>query len=103
MSDDGRYVIKGNGAKRAYHAREDCGAVEQGTRPRSEHYIEWHDLEPCERCHDTAGNPVPNDVGDSVGACERCGDQGVQLGPDGHRYCDDCRTRVERPERRVAR
>jgi hypothetical protein len=35
-----------------YHSRDDCPQIDRyEMQPRSESFVDWHDLSPCQACH----------------------------------------------------
>lgn len=62
MSEEKPYIVKANvtTSMQTYHFDEECPFVQRmkGTRRRRKSYLEFHELEPCERC--AKGKEVPD-------------------------------------------
>lgn len=52
-ADEETFITARHKHATVYHSTEKCSRIQkpEHTRERSAHYVEWHDLEPCEYCH----------------------------------------------------
>lgn len=53
-ADNSTYITARHRHATVYHSTRECERLRnpEDARDRSEHYVEWHDLDPCEYCHD---------------------------------------------------
>jgi len=62
----------------AYHDNDDCQALDSSeVRRATLTYIEWHDLTPCQQCHDSLTADPAKDESSSVAKAIRYGETDV--------------------------